>query len=113
MISKETFIKVIEHIQAQERINDQFSEALDLVCEGWSLYGLKDKYKDALFLVLKEALDDKYDYISWWLYEAADYIVYEKVNDKEKEYDLTQPEALYDFLIHNKEVNNTGECHEQ
>lgn len=106
MITKEIFIKVIGHIQAQEDINDQFDDALTLVCESRCLYGIKNQYKDALFLILREIFDDRSDYIGWWLYETDDYKVYEIIDGKEKEYDLKQPEALYDFLIANKDSHS-------
>lgn len=49
-------------------------------------------------MVLKEAINDKYDYIDWWLYEATpDYKVWS--NDEKKEWTLDTPEALYDFII--------------
>lgn len=103
MISKDTFLKVIGHIQSQEDINDKFDDALALVCESRCLYGVKNQYKDALFLILREIFDDRSDYIGWWLFETDDYKVYEKIEGKEIEYDLKHPEALYDFLIANKE----------
>lgn len=49
-------------------------------------------------LVLKEAVNDKYDYISWWLYEGEpDYKVWS--SDNTEEWNLTEPEALYDFIV--------------
>ncbi len=103
MIKKETFVKVIEHMKAQEDINDKFEDALGLVCDGWCLYGIKNQFKDALFLVLREIFDDQGDWLGWWLYETDDFKVQETIDGKETEYDLQQPEALYDFLIANKE----------
>lgn len=103
MITKDTFLKVIAHIKAQEDINDKFEDPLGLVCDGWCLYGIKNQFKDALFLVLKEIFDDQGDWLGWWLYETEDFTVYEKVDGKETKCDLRQPEALYDFLIANKE----------
>lgn len=47
--------------------------------------------------VLKEAVNDQYDYIDWWLYEATDdYTVWEA--DCTMKYCLKEPEALYDFI---------------
>lgn len=41
--------------------------------------------------------NDQYDYIDWWLYEAApDYKVWSE--DDSKEWDLKEPEALCDFI---------------
>ena len=51
----------------------------------------------ALLDVLKEAVNEQYDYTSWWLYEAAP--VYEVWTDDEKtKWCLKEPEALYDFI---------------
>lgn len=48
-------------------------------------------------MVLKEALNDQYDYIDWWFCEAApDYMVWSE--DGEKEWCLKEPEALYDYI---------------
>ena len=47
--------------------------------------------------VLKEAVNDQYDYISWWLYDATpDYEVW--TDDEKTKWCLTEPEALYDFI---------------
>lgn len=55
-------------------------------------------FYDAAMLVLKEAVNDKYDYISWWLYEGEpDYKVWS--SDNTEEWNLTEPEALYDFIV--------------
>ena len=49
-------------------------------------------------MVMKEAVNDKYDYIGWWLYEATpDHKVWS--NDQKKEWTLDTPEALYDFIV--------------
>lgn len=100
MITKETFCKCLDLIQEQERINEQFSKALDLVGNGHFVYGTENRYLTALLLVLKETMNDRFDYIDWWLYDTDDYMVWE-VNEKKK-WCLKEPEALYDFII--------GEC---
>ena len=51
----------------------------------------------ALLDVRKEAVNDQYDYSSWWLYEAAP--GYEVWTDDEKtKWCLKEPEVLYDFI---------------
>ena len=35
------------------------------------MFGVNNKYYEALMMVLKETVNDQYDYISWWLYEAT------------------------------------------
>lgn len=98
MLKKETFCKALALIGEQEAINDKVGEALDLVCDGYLLFGVNNKYHEALLLVLKESMHDKYDYIGWWLYEAGpDYRVW--TEDGSKEWDLKEPGALYDFIV--------------
>lgn len=98
MITKETFVKALQLIQEQQEINHQFAKALDLVGDGHYVFGVNNKFYDAAVLVLKEAVNDKYDYISWWLYEGEpDYKVWS--SDNTEEWNLTEPEALYDFIV--------------
>ena len=78
-------------------IDEQFSKALDLVGDGHFVFGAENKYLLALRDVLKESVNDQYDYIDWWLYEATDdYTVWEA--DCTMKYCLKEPEALYDFI---------------
>ena len=45
-------------------------------------------------------MDDKHDYISWWLYESTeDKTVTWIENGVERSVDLTTPEALYDYIV--------------
>lgn len=97
MISKETFCKALRMIKEQSEIYNQVGDALELVCDGHFVFGAFDKCRDALLMVLKEAVNDKYDYISWWLYdESEEYKVWSE--DESKEWCLKEPEALYDFI---------------
>ena len=90
--------EVVKLIQEQQEINHQFAKALDLVGDGHYVFGVNNKFYDAAMLVLKEAVNDKYDYISWWLYEGEpDYKVWS--SDNTEEWNLTEPEALYDFIV--------------
>lgn len=76
-----------------ERLNEE-----ELWQNGHYVFGVNNKFYDAAMLVLKEAVNDKYDYISWWLYEGEpDYKVWS--SDNTEEWNLTEPEALYDFIV--------------
>ena len=97
IITKETFCKALEMIREQERINDDFSQALQKVGNGYYVFGTENRYYDAMLMVLKEAVNDQYDYISWWLYDTDDYIV--ETTDGSQKWDLREPEALYDYLV--------------
>ncbi len=97
MLSKEGFCKALQMIKEQESIDEQFSNALNLVGDGHFVFGAENKYLMALRDVLKEAVNDQYDYIDWWLYEATDdYTVWEA--DCTMKYCLKDPEALYDYI---------------
>lgn len=98
MISKTTFCAAFSLIKQQSAINEDFSRALEKVGDGHFVFGTDNKYLEALLMVLKEAVNDKYDYIGWWLYEAtSDHKVWS--NDQKKEWTLDTPEALYDFIV--------------
>ena len=73
---------------------------LQCICltDGHFAYGTNDKYLSALLFVLKEAVHDQYDYISWWLYEGAEeYMIWGA--DNSRSWCLREPEALYDYIM--------------
>lgn len=97
VISKELFCTAIHLLKEQESIDDEFGRALQKVGNGHFAYGTENKYREALLMVLRNAINDQYDYIDWWLYEGApDYKIWNE--DESIEWDLTEPEALYDFI---------------
>lgn len=97
MLSKEIFCEALQKIQAQRERDEQFSDALKLVGDGHFVFGSGNLYFAALLDVLKEAINDQYDYIGWWLYDAApDYKVWSA--DEKIEWCLKAPKALYDFI---------------
>ena len=49
-------------IKEQESIDEQFSKVLNLVGDGHFVFGAENKYLLALRDVLKEAVNDQYDY---------------------------------------------------
>jgi len=98
MIDKETFIKIIDNIKVQEKIDDALGKALETVCDSYCLYGTKNKMYESLFLLLKEMFNDKDDWIGWWLYENVD----KKITYKNgKSVTIKTAEQLYKFLIEN------------
>ena len=82
MLKKETFCEALRKIQAQRERDEQFSKALALVGDGHFVFESGTLLRSALLDVLKEAVNDQYDYISWWLYDAAP--GYEVLTDDEK-----------------------------
>lgn len=53
-------------------------------------------------------MQDEYDYIDWWLYEAPDagYTVWWEEDGKEVSADLTEADALYDYLAQHAAESN-------
>lgn len=100
-MKKETFVQVINLIKEQQKIDEEFTDALSLVCDGHSIYFGSMKYLDAIMLILKEDMKDKYDYISWWLYEDVEKEISFKDETGEHLIYLNTAENLYDFLIEN------------
>jgi len=99
LLSKETFCSALRMIGEQEAINEEVAKALSKVMDGCCTFGCDNKWLEALLMVLKEAVHDQYDYIGWWLYEAAeDYKVWAS-DERGKEWCLKKPEALYDFIV--------------
>ena len=99
LLGKDTFCTALRMVKEQEAINEEVATALCKVSDGLGTFGCDNKWFDALMMFLKETVNDQYDYIEWWLYEATeDYKVWE---DKEsgKEWCLKEPEALYDFIV--------------
>ena len=98
MITKETFCTALSQIQEQREIDMKVSAAMELVGDGHYVFGSNNRYLTALLLVLKEAINDQYDYIEWWLYEAtSNYRVWSE--DGKQEWCLKEPGALYDFIV--------------
>ena len=97
-ISKAAFCKALQLIRQQEAANEAVGQALAEVCGGSVAFGCGNRYQEALLLVLKEAVHDPYDYIDWWLWEAApDYTVWSA--DESQSWCLKDPGDLYDYLI--------------
>ena len=99
MITKAVFCKALQMISEQGKINDKGEEAIDRGGDGHSVFGSNNNYCDTLLQVLKEAVNDHYDYIDWWLHDSQnDHRVW--AAGTMEAWDLNTPEALYDFLQH-------------
>lgn len=97
MLSKETFCKALRLIKEQEEVDRQFSKALQMVGNGHYVFGTPDRCLDAALLILVEAVGDKHEYIYWWLFELGDKVI--SLADGSQSWDLTTPEALYDYIV--------------
>lgn len=105
MLKRETFVDAISKIKKHEELMDR----LDTVCREFGSFrpslDFGNLHLQALLEVLKDAMDDEYDYISWWLYEGTDHIVFWEENGQTISVDLTDVNDLYDFLAKNTDAN--------
>ena len=115
MLPKELFLSTLEKIRQQESRIDEFNMSLGKVCDGFPVFDKDNLYLAALRDLLKYTMHDQYDNIGWWLYEAPDagYTVSWDEDGEEVSVDLTEPGALYDYLVQNaSEVKEGGQHHE-
>lgn len=96
-VSKKTFCEALRLIQKQSKKERAFSQAINLMGDGHFVFGTPNHYLDAALIVLREALDDKYEYIDWWLFESCKSRTVQ-LKDGSKSWNLSTPEALYDYL---------------
>ncbi len=101
MLPRELFLSTIEKIRQQEARIDEFDKALSKMCDGFPVFDKDNLYLIALRDLLKYTMQDQYDNIDWWLYEAPDtgYTVSWEEDGEEVSVDLTEAGALYDYLV--------------
>lgn len=91
---KEVVIKALNGIKAESDKRDIFYD------HGICLINYENLYLTELLNLLKVVMNDKYDNISWYLFEDVPKIIYFK-NGKQR--DLTKVEDLVKYLIENME----------
>lgn len=114
VLPKALFLSTIEKIRQQEARIDEFDKALSKMCDGFPAFDKDNLYLLALRDLLKYTMQDQYDNIGWWLYEAPDagYTVSWEEAGKEVSVDLTEAGALYvkksgcEFLIYKQNDDN-------
>lgn len=103
MISKDLFVKTLNTIQEEWEKTNRFDAALREICDGHPIVMLGNGYLDALLTVLNDCFNDKNEFVSWWLFENVEKKIWETdtTTGEEIEYDVSAPEALYDYLVKN------------
>ena len=102
MLSKATFVRALRMIQEQADIMDAVRQQLGRLGEKPTYFNIDSLHLQALLEVLAEVMEDNNDRIEWWLYEDVEKLVSWEENGEEVTADLTEPEALWDFLESNK-----------
>ena len=100
MISLELFENIISHIKQQEEKDEKLTKLLiDQDFNGW--ISTANDLIDDLIKLLEYELGDKYETISWWLYDIGDgdkYVYEDFKEDKQVRFDLNSLEDLYYYI---------------
>ena len=101
MLKKETFVNAIQAILQQEKQVDRLNAIYREMTHELGFLAVSSLVQDALIKTLKDGTEDQNDWIEWWLYEAPkdDKNVFWVEDGKHIEADLSEPGALYDFLV--------------
>ena len=105
MITKEKFVKVIEHIKQHNELEGNLCSALEAMSpENYCCAFVYSKYETLAIDLLKEALglDEEIDWIEYFIYELEFGTKFQLgcvVEADGKAVDLSTPEALYDYLM--------------
>jgi len=106
MLSRKTFVDAINNIKKHESIMDRLHDIVREMGDFPPNLDFENLKHESLMSVLKESMNDKYDYISWWLYEATDdFTVSWEEDGRHEERNLETVDALYDFLV--EQTRNT------
>lgn len=93
MLSEENFVKAINELLAIKKDEEELQKAFKKFDPDWNSISF-GRYESLVVNILKDAIDDKYDYISWWLYEDVE----KKVWSDDKEFILETPQQLYKYI---------------
>ena len=121
MISKEEFIERIKELDEISEADWELDRALKRIAPsdftGFSRPQLTNEKLNSLV----DDMDDKYEYISWWLYDCPDHgkgeddkcTVWSK--DEKRKWIIKTPEALYDYLaeIYEKDDEEEEDAEEE
>lgn len=107
-MKRQTFIEIIADIQAQQRKDNEISQALGDITDEESVVYIS-QLVTSLVITLETEFDDDDQTISWWLWDAPHagevpescYITDEK---RHKEWHITDAGKLYDYLVEIQEA---------
>lgn len=106
MITLKTFKKCVKAIQHQDEIDKQLTDLLiGSECSGWVTTG--EELINAMRALLKDSMNDQYNYIDWWLYDVGEgeRKVWENKKDPSNgqslrfEYNLEDLDSLYYYIL--------------
>lgn len=94
-LTKKEFIEVYDDVKSAIAEVDKMQKAITILCPD-SYPVLKDPYENIYFKLLKKLMGDEYIEECFYGECTKGWI---KGEDGEKEYDLTNPDSYYDWLV--------------
>lgn len=107
MLTKETFVDAISKIKQHEELMDRLNSVFREFGDYRPCLDFGNLHLQALLDVLREAMNDKHDYISWWLFEGTDQTVSWEEDGQWVTIELKDAEALYDYLVESNKEKKT------
>ena len=101
MMKKENFVKMIECLHAQDRKNHKFEQALEPFFDNYLMSIMTSKIQNDIIDLLEDEMGDKFETVSWWLYDAPEAGKSKEncfVEVKGVKIPVETSEQLYDFL---------------
>lgn len=106
VLSKEQFVKYINHIIDLDESSKTLEKALQIFCNDRDFTGFFYSCEFELKF-LKDLLDDENDWIEWWIYEGRENPEESSIECDGRKWVIKTPEDLYDFLFQeNSEEKN-------
>lgn len=99
MLQKEEFVKAIQAIQEQEKLESQLGELFQAMCPDNYWLSSCSKLIDTFISILEADMRDKNQWIQWYLFEDCEHKVSWIENNKEISMTIDTPNQLYDFLL--------------
>lgn len=105
MITKKKFVSIIERMRDLNDLQDQINELIrnskeSMVLDFTESAGIMITMEDVIVDLLEETMDDKYEDISYFIYELDYGREYEPgcISQDGKHLDFSCAESLYDYL---------------
>ena len=67
-MTKKQFTKAMKELIALKKAEHKISDSFKVLCPDFNFFSL-GRYETLVVSVLETAMDDEYDWISYWLYE--------------------------------------------
>lgn len=100
MITKKMFCDAIEALQLEYQNNSDLADLLyKHVTDGRVVVRTSPTFEALLDLLENYFSDKEFQMIQWWLFDKVDKFIYDDHGNVT--HDLTEKEALYDYLIEN------------